>query len=94
MLGRGLYRCVPEAVPVQLLEQDRSELRLSEWHEADPFREHAQTPNAAEQVMAVAGKVPGTHLWRHALLRDQHGETASLDSRSEADAETRPPRLL
>lgn len=33
--GGGLCRCVPKALPVQLLEQERPELRLPEWREAD-----------------------------------------------------------
>jgi hypothetical protein len=35
VVGRGLCLRVPEAVPVQLLEQERPELHLPEWCEAD-----------------------------------------------------------
>lgn len=36
MMGGGLCRCLPEAVPVQLPEQERPELPIPERREADP----------------------------------------------------------
>ena len=36
MVGRGLCRGLPETVPVQLLEQERPELSVFEWSQANP----------------------------------------------------------
>lgn len=56
MVGGGLCRGVSEAIPVQLLEQERPEFRLSEWRETDPVRELAQARIATDQV--IDEKVP------------------------------------
>lgn len=54
MVGGGLCRRVPEALPVQLLEPDRPELRVPDRHQTN--RELAQARIVADQV--IAGKVP------------------------------------
>ena len=56
VVGRRLRRRLPEALPVQLLEQDHPNSRFLRGARQIPFRELAQCRIAADQV--IDGKVP------------------------------------
>jgi hypothetical protein len=90
--GEGYAGGGHEALAIQLLEPERSQLRLLEWRKGDPGR----TVRLGEKGCG-SGHVrcdPRSYRARDPLLRDHHAEATNLGLEGKADTTSRASRLL